>query len=227
MAVVWLLTLLSIPLSQAWLFTLPKGSCDSFVTCQDCVVEYSLDQYNIRRPCTWCPATKSCEMMNQWTETCSTGATYRDTCPVVPTTNLPRCVTIEYSFWSCERARPRNPDTCDQEFVDGFCFQHTWDRSLHVCNGDSLILETVGTIGFGQQDALSIAKKSYGLEMNLQYFWVNGGAGEDRRRIETTFSDAPTFLCNAQLRPDQAIVVKYRILATTLSGSIRIDSSVE
>jgi hypothetical protein len=224
-----ILALSCFSLTSAWLYTLSEGSSSSLSSCQDCVVEYALDQYNLRRPCTWCPATNTCETMNQWTGFCSTGDTYRETCPIL-TTDLPICVDLRYSFWICVNARPRNANQCDATFVDGFCSAYRTDRVVQVCNGDNLTLETVLT-GFGWQKALTVGKNSYGLELNLRYYWVNAGAGENRRRIETTFRD-DIYLCNANISPDEASVVKYRVgdaLKPTVQPSVddTVDNSVK
>ena len=204
----------SYKITSGWLYQLPEGSCTSFSSCQDCVVEYAIDT-PVRRPCTWCPATNTCEVMNHYTGFCDTGQTFRDICPI-EATDLPRCVDLHYSFWICGNARPRNRSDgeCGASFTDGFCSAQRTDRVVTVCNGDTLNLETVDTVGFGRQNALSVAKNAYGLEINVIYFWLNAGAGEDRRRIETIFSDTDgsfTYLCNAQMNPDQAIVAGYRV----------------
>jgi hypothetical protein len=147
-------------------------------------------------------------MMNQWTGHCAIGETFRDTCPIL-SENLPDCVEIEYSFWVCDDARPFTINQCDQAYVDGFCSEWTSYQVVAMCNGDSWILESVPT-GFGEQQAFTADKNGYGLEMSLEYVWLNAGHGEDRRRIETGFTDW-VWLCNAQMDPDQATVVKYRI----------------
>jgi len=118
------------PVAYAWLFTLPEGSCSSLMTCQDCVVEYAQDG-GVRRPCTWCPGSETCQMMNHYTGYCAEGAanTYRDICPIV--SDLSRCVTLAYSFWVCADASPQSASQCGAAFADGFCSKWTTDR----CDG--------------------------------------------------------------------------------------------
>ncbi|KAL3894934.1 MAG: hypothetical protein SGARI_007600, partial [Bacillariaceae sp.] len=154
-------------------------------------------------------------MMNQWTGTCDTGETVRDICPILAD-DLPRCVNLEYSFWVCMNARPRNANQCDEDFVNGFCTPYTSDRVVEMCNGDRFTLETVST-GFGEIKALTADKNGYGLEINVEYFWLNPGNGEDRRSIETSFSDSDMWLCNAQMNPDQATAVKYSIVGGAIA----------
>ena len=116
-----LLTNLAIwPAVSWWLYAWPKGKCPSFSTsCQDCVVEFAYDEYNIRRPCTWCPGKGSCEMMNHYTGKCSQGATHRDTCPIVAE-GMPRCVYFQYTYWFNFNSAPANRDQCHETYANNF-----------------------------------------------------------------------------------------------------------
>lgn len=110
-----------------WPFTLDRGGCSELTNCQDCVVTYSYDDSAwIRRPCTWCPETSTCEMMNHYTGTCGTGDTIRDVCPT--NADLPRCVYMTYSFYIAFSGRPDNHDECNAKFAYDWSSEQTIDK---------------------------------------------------------------------------------------------------
>ena len=133
-----LVNLFTIPVVSWWLYTWPEGKCPSFTTYQDCVVEYAYERegWSLYYPCTWCPGKGTCEMMNQWTGTCSKGATYRDTCPI-RADDMPRCVYFQYSFWLNYNSSPQNRNQCDQNYANDFATKNTDNSKFNITAQDS------------------------------------------------------------------------------------------
>jgi hypothetical protein len=123
------LNLYTRPVISWWLYTWPQGKCPSFTSCQDCVVEFAYDKYNIRRPCTWCPGKSGCEMMNHYTGRCSEGDTYRTTCPI-RAENMPRCVYFQYSFWVNWFSAPQHRNQCHETYANEFAKKLTHNSKL-------------------------------------------------------------------------------------------------
>lgn len=133
----WLLLLLAhscIRMAASWwLYTLPEGACSTFTTCQECVVEYAYTSDGAgRRPCTWCPAKGTCEMMNHYTGRCSEGNTYRDTCPI-RSYDMPRCVYFQYSYWFSYSAAPQKISECGEDYAYDFASQKTNNSKCPEC----------------------------------------------------------------------------------------------
>ena len=80
-------------------YTWPAGTCSSFKTCQDCVVETAYMNANTfyYLPCTW---------------------DGKDTCLI--RADMPSCVYFQYSFWFAEDAEPKTRGQCNQEFAYDF-----------------------------------------------------------------------------------------------------------
>ena len=107
------------PVASWWLYAWPEGTCASFATCQECVVEYAYGEYGYRKPCTWCPSKGTCEP-----DGCGSGVTtYRDTCPI--RVDMPQCVYFQYSFWFSAHSAPNNRNQCDEAYANDFATQWT------------------------------------------------------------------------------------------------------
>lgn len=122
--------------SDNWIYTRPEGACSGLNDCRDCVASYSVHdahivQGGIRTQCTWCPAKNTCVIMNPAQDLCSSGDTYRDTCPIpVDPDEMPRCVYFQYAWFHCASTSLSNEGQCNDVFANLHCEKITENRCV-------------------------------------------------------------------------------------------------
>ena len=83
------------------------------------------------------------------------------------------------------------------------------NRQVQICNNQNFVLEKVKG-GASEYTALLASKNTFGVDLNLRFFWPFSD-GEDRRRIITQY-DQEKWMCNVKKEAiPQSTVLKYKV----------------